>query len=141
MRTNTPFAPLTWFPKWWRPSNKKDSRTKPSDWKAPRHPFYLPRWMEGRPLGGRDQQKSPRYSYWVLCMLVLPSSDRSIDCFLVSDYGDSAKAPTPLNWLANVAFRQPARVNLRGKTQSRRCQNAPFAQCPLRRLSSPNPTG
>ena len=44
---------------------------------------------------------------------------------LVSDYGDSAKASTPLNWLANVAFRQPARANLRRKTQSRRCRNAP----------------
>ena len=71
------FTPLTRFPKWWWLSNIKDSLTKPSEWKAPRHLFYLPRWMEGCPLGGRDQQKSPRYSYWVLCMLVLPSSDRS----------------------------------------------------------------
>ena len=58
-------------------------------------------------------------------------------CFRVGGYGDSAKASTPLNWLANVAFCPPARVNLRRKTQSRGCRNAPSAQCPLQCLSSP----
>ena len=56
---------------------------------------------------------------------------------LVSGHGDSAKATTPLNWFANVAFRLPARVSPRGRTQCRCCRNAPSAQCPLRCLFSP----
>ena len=37
-------------------------------------------------------------------------------CLLVRGYGHSTRARIPLNWLANVAFRPPARVSPRGKT-------------------------
>ena len=60
---------------------------------------------------------------------------------LVSGYGDPAGVSTPLNWLANVALCPPAPINLRGKTRSRCCRNAPSSQCHLGCLSSPKPAG
>ena len=57
-------------------------------------------------------------------------------CLLGSGRSDSARASTPLNWLANVAFCPPARVSPRGEDAMRMLPKRPPAQCPLRLLFS-----
>ena len=60
-------------------------------------------------------------------------------CVLVSGHGDSAKASTPLNWLANVAFRQRRfSPPCTGKSAGEDAMPM-LPKCPLRAMSSPMP--